>query len=186
MEKPQIERKYNVFTIKNTEQLKAFNDPVHDRIFAEMDHRGPITKESLCQTMKLNAEELDGYLNGLVSIGLVEAIDYNDKQYYQPVARYFSVEKELLISAEGLMAFQEGAVKRFAEMAQKAASMGEEIYDECGIGFFRFSLNLEQFKEVRKKIFDLQKEISDQYGKAGEKDEESKLYQLAYFIYPIT
>ena len=176
-----IKRKMDKFYIENEEQMRAINDPVHERIFAIMDDRGACTRNELCGITGFVEEEMDIYLGGLISIGFIEEVEKEDHKYYLPIARDFNVKKEFLSTPEGMEVFQEVLVHKFGKMAVQAAKMGEEIYDHGSISFFRYNLTEQEFKEARKKIYDVLLEVS----RISEKSEGgTHIYQTAFFMFP--
>ncbi len=177
-----IKRRLETFEVGNGEQLRALGDPVHERIFALLDDRGACCVEELSGIMGMGAEDLEGYLQGLVSIGLLDEIDKEGQTLYLPVARFFNMKRDYLSTAEGLETFREVLVEKFADMAQQTTMLGEEIFEQGSLSFFRFNLTEEEFKEFRKKIMDVMVETA----KISEESSGSNhLYQALFFMYPV-
>lgn len=177
-----IKPRMETLVVEKEEQLRALNDPIHERIFSIMEDRGACTLGEIASILKIPAEEVEGYLHGLVSIGLVDEVEKDQKTLYLPVAQFFNMEKEFLSSPEGLETFREVLVERFARMARETTQLGEELYDQGSLGFYRFKLTEEEFKEARKKILDVLADIS----RVSEKSQgDTHLYQALFFMYPV-
>ncbi len=178
-----IKRRLETIELDNPEQIRALNDSVHERIFSILDDRGACSASELARVMKLPEEEVDGYLQGLVSIGLLDEIEKEGQFLYLQVAKFFNLKKEFLSSSEGLEVFREVLVDRFAKMASQTTQLGDEIYEQGSLGFYRFKLTEEEFKEAREKIMDVLIETSKISEKSGG---GSHLYQALFFMYPVT
>jgi len=177
--KPRLEE----LELDREEQVRALNDPTHERIFSILEDRGACSAFELSSIMKLPIEEVEGYLEGLVSIGLLEEIEKEKQVLYLQVAQIYNVSKEFLSRPEGIEVFREVLVDRFAKMASQTTQLGEEIYDQGSLGFYRFKLTEEEFKEARKKIFDVLIETK----KVSEKSSGgTHFYQAMFFMYPVT
>lgn len=177
-----IKRRLETLELDKVEQVRAMGEPVHERIFALLDDRGACCAEELAKIMDMAQEDLEGYLQGLVSIDLMDEIEKEGKILYLPVARFFNLDRAFLSTPEGRDTFRELLVEKFAEMAQKTTMMGEELYDQGCLSFHRFNLTDEEFKEARKRIVDVLTEtaqISEQSSGT------THLYQAMFFMYPV-
>jgi len=167
------------YEINTLEQLRAVADTLRIRIIDLLiDH--PMTVTQLGNALGLAPAKIHYHVRELEKVGLLELVEKREKggvleKYYQPIARDFSVSKELFLTAPhddslaALGAFIDQIKDDFLR-AMRAALERKDEHPLISLGGYRLYVTREEHRQVFDQIIALLKQYENPRGINGEQD----------------
>ncbi len=183
MGKEKLEPRLEDLKIESMEQLQAMGNPVHRRIFRILEEKGPCCLADFTRLMDYAESTMEEYLHGLVSVGLLDEVQQEDRTYYLPAAKYFTVSPEVFRDKDGIESVRELLLDRLAELAQAVVRLDDDYVDRGRITFNHYNFTEEDVTWARKRISEMVRELSDRSKKVA--TEETKPFQFNLFFYPL-
>lgn len=173
------------YEINTLEQLRAVADTLRIHIIDLLiDH--PMTVTQLGEALGIAPAKIHYHVRELEKVGLLQLVEKREKggvleKYYQPIARDFSVSRELFMTAppDVLAAF--GAyIEQFKDGFLRAFRVALERQDEplVMLGGWRLFITREEFKQLMDQMMALLKQYESARGIEGE--QEMMAAMLAY------
>lgn len=182
-------------TIENLEQVKALSDPLRMRLLEAFSQK-PMTTKQVAQLLGEKPTKLYHHVETLERAGLLKLVETRQnrgttEKYYQPVAKRFRVQRDLLsvalaeeYPADEITKILTGALEETADEIRASADANLLQPDEAteNVVFSRFHINgtKAQISEVARKLqefLDQSRAIQDKRGTAR--------YGVTVAFYPV-
>ena len=166
------------YEIETVEQLRAIADLLRLRIVDLLKEK-PRTVTQLGEVLGEAPAKVHYHVRELEKVGLLRLVETREKggileKYYQPVARDFSVEKQLLSApADESVAMANAWLNQVKDGFLRAFRVALEQKDEqpnLGLGFSHVYITAEEQKALAKQIYDLLKPYENRRGIEGEQE----------------
>ncbi|MGB8347128.1 MAG: helix-turn-helix domain-containing protein [Ktedonobacteraceae bacterium] len=175
------------YEINTLEQLRAVADTLRIRIIDLLiDH--PMTVTQLGNALGLAPAKIHYHVRELEKVGLLELVEKREKggvleKYYQPIARDFSVSKDLFMTAPpddslAAMGAYIDQIKDGFQSALRAALERKDEHTPLTLGGWRLYVTSEEHKQIFDKILALAKQYESPRGIEGE--QEMNITVIAY------
>ena len=176
------------YDLQNVEQLRAIADMLRMRIVDTLRER-PMTVTQLGDTLDIAPAKIHYHVRELEKVGLLRLVETREKggileKYYQPIARDFSVPKELLLSAppDELLTttdslFEQTRISFRRALRKMLAQKGRE--SDTTLAFLPLYLTQEEQRTLAKQLEELLRPYTIQHGIEGE-----RVIQMMLTMYP--
>lgn len=177
-----VEPRMENLVIEDIEQLRAMANPYHRKIFRFLDEQGCCTSEEMARAFCADCNEVEEYLHGLVSIGLLDFVEVEGETLVVQAAKYYSIGSSMFSQGEGVESIRELLVDRVADLAQGMVNLNEDYINRGRITFNQLNLKEEDVQWVRERLSEVMREVMKRSTKTAQGDTHS--FRLALFFYP--
>lgn len=171
--------------------IKAIAHPLRIRIIEEFGGKA-YTAKQIADKMKESPAKIYYHIIEMESVGilrLVRTVENSGilEKYYEPVARYFKISKELLsndkeFKSETLKIFDnlfKNMDRDYYSYLSKIKETHEKFPKDSGISYITMHLDETKFKEFMFKLT----ELFHEYSKFAESD-DTKEYKAGFIVFP--
>ena len=174
------------YELQNLEQLRAIADMLRMRVIDTLRER-PMTVTQLGEVLHMAPAKIHYHVRELEKVGLLQLVETREKggileKYYQPIARDFSVPRELLLSAsqDELVSTTDSWFEQVKLGVQRALrGMIESRESDAILAFAPLYLTRDEQETLSTQLKELFKPYTTQRGIVGE-----RVTQMMFTLYP--